>query len=93
MTVTLQHSTNGQHVAGHGERSAPVYNPATGAVNTEVALANADNTRAAIEVSGSSYRLRQEGHQGHLKVKIVVFTGNFGRHTKSTSTPKSLRHT
>lgn len=48
MTITLQHYINGQHFIGNSERRSPVFNPATGAVTGEVALASADDTRAAI---------------------------------------------
>ena len=38
----------GQHVASNSGRTAPVYNPATGAQSKEVALSSANETRAAI---------------------------------------------
>lgn len=38
----------GQHVASQSGRTAPVFNPATGAQSKEVALSSADETRAAI---------------------------------------------
>ena len=51
MTAKLEqlgHYIGGQRVAGRSGRSAPVYNPALGVATTEVALASADETRAAI---------------------------------------------
>jgi len=51
MTAKLEqlgHYIGGKRVAGRSGRSAPVYNPALGVATTEVALASADETRAAI---------------------------------------------
>ena len=51
MTAKLQqlgHYVDGKPVAGRSGRRAPVYNPALGVATTEVALASADETRAAI---------------------------------------------
>jgi malonate-semialdehyde dehydrogenase (acetylating)/methylmalonate-semialdehyde dehydrogenase len=51
MTAKLQqlgHYVDGKAVAGTSGRSAPVYNPALGVATTEVALASAAETRAAI---------------------------------------------
>ncbi|MDV6319845.1 CoA-acylating methylmalonate-semialdehyde dehydrogenase [Chromohalobacter sp. HP20-39] len=44
----IHHYLNGTTVLGHSERFAPVYNPATGEQNAQVALASADETRVAI---------------------------------------------
>jgi len=44
----LGHYIGGRRVAGRSGRSAPVFNPALGVAATEVALASADETRAAI---------------------------------------------
>ena len=46
----VQHFINGKVVDG-GERSFPVYNPATGESNCEVSLADAATTRRAIEAA------------------------------------------
>jgi len=54
MSTTLQHFINGKSVAGRGDRSAPVYNPATGEVRAQVALASAEDTRAAIQAAASA---------------------------------------
>jgi len=51
----LQHYINGQHVVGNGNRRAPVFNPATGAVSAEVALANAEDTRRAIAAAHTAF--------------------------------------
>jgi malonate-semialdehyde dehydrogenase (acetylating)/methylmalonate-semialdehyde dehydrogenase len=44
----LGHYVDGKPVAGNSGRTAPVYNPALGIATSEVALASADETRAAI---------------------------------------------
>jgi malonate-semialdehyde dehydrogenase (acetylating)/methylmalonate-semialdehyde dehydrogenase len=44
----LGHYIDGKAVAGASGRTAPVYNPALGVATTEIALASADETRAAI---------------------------------------------
>jgi malonate-semialdehyde dehydrogenase (acetylating) / methylmalonate-semialdehyde dehydrogenase len=51
MTAKLQqlgHYVDGKPVPGRSGRSAPVYNPALGVATTEVAMASADETCAAI---------------------------------------------
>jgi len=55
VTVSLHHFINGKAVKGHGTRSAPVYNPATGEVRGEVALAGAADTRAAISAAQEAF--------------------------------------
>ena len=52
MTAKLEqigHYIGGRRVAGTSGRSAPVFNPALGVAAMEVALASADETRAAIQ--------------------------------------------
>ncbi|MGQ0428949.1 MAG: CoA-acylating methylmalonate-semialdehyde dehydrogenase [Gammaproteobacteria bacterium] len=44
----IGHYVGGRRVAGGSGRTLPVYNPALGVATTEVALASADETRAAI---------------------------------------------
>jgi len=44
----LGHYIGGRHVPGAAGRSSPVFNPALGIATTEVSLASADETRAAI---------------------------------------------
>jgi malonate-semialdehyde dehydrogenase (acetylating) / methylmalonate-semialdehyde dehydrogenase len=44
----LGHYIGGRRVAGRSGRAAPVYNPALGVASSEVALASADETRAAV---------------------------------------------
>ncbi|NRP37043.1 Methylmalonate-semialdehyde dehydrogenase [acylating] [Marinobacterium sp. xm-d-579] len=46
----------GQHVASNSGRTAPVYNPATGAQTKEVALSTADETRAAIANAQEAFK-------------------------------------
>ena len=46
----------GQHVASNSGRTAPVYNPATGAQSKEVALSTADETRAAIATAQEAFK-------------------------------------
>jgi len=51
MTAKLEqlgHYIGGRRIAGRSGRSAPVYNPALGVATTQVALASADETRAAV---------------------------------------------
>lgn len=51
----IHHFLDGQSVTGHGERFAPVYNPATGEQAAQVALASADETRAAIASAHAAF--------------------------------------
>jgi len=51
MTAQFQHYIDGTFTAGAGARRAPVFNPATGEVRGEVALADAEQTRDAIRVA------------------------------------------
>lgn len=46
----------GQHVASQSGRTAPVFNPATGAQSKEVALSSADETRAAIANAQEAFK-------------------------------------
>ena len=46
---TIGHFIGGKHVAGTSDRFADVYNPATGEVQAQVALANADDLNGAVE--------------------------------------------
>ena len=57
MTAKLEqlgHFIGGRRVTGQSGRSAPVYDPALGVAATEVALASADETRAAIQSARSA---------------------------------------
>ncbi|MHA3027177.1 CoA-acylating methylmalonate-semialdehyde dehydrogenase [Chromohalobacter canadensis] len=51
----IHHYLNGTTVAGHSERFAPVYNPATGEQSAQVALASADETREAIASADQAF--------------------------------------
>ncbi|WP_280546791.1 CoA-acylating methylmalonate-semialdehyde dehydrogenase [Halomonas sp. 11-S5] len=46
---------NGQAVASQSERTAPVYNPATGQQSLQVALSTADETREAVRVAHEAF--------------------------------------
>jgi len=46
---------NGQSVASQSERTAPVYNPATGQQSLQVALSTADETREAVRVAHDAF--------------------------------------
>jgi len=48
---TIQHRIAGREVAGSSERTAPVFDPATGAVQAEVALASAADVGAAVQAA------------------------------------------
>ncbi len=51
MTSTLHHWIDGRIAEQAGGRRSPVYNPATGEISAELALADADQTRAAIDAA------------------------------------------
>jgi malonate-semialdehyde dehydrogenase (acetylating)/methylmalonate-semialdehyde dehydrogenase len=51
MSTTQHHYINGKVAEGRSGRWDDVYNPATGASDTKVSLANADETRAAIRAA------------------------------------------
>ncbi|MCE9664896.1 CoA-acylating methylmalonate-semialdehyde dehydrogenase [Halomonas sp. M5N1S17] len=46
---------NGQAVASRSDRTAPVYNPATGEQSADVALASADETREAVRIAHEAF--------------------------------------
>ena len=57
MTAKLEqigHYVGGRRIAGRSGRSAPVFNPALGVAAMEVALASAEETRAAIQSARSA---------------------------------------
>lgn len=51
----IGHYINGQHVAGTGKRLGDVYNPATGAVQAQIAMATVDETNAAIAAAQAAF--------------------------------------
>ena len=57
MPNTLTHFIAGQHVAGKGPRSAPVFDPATGEIRHQVPLASADDVRDAIAAARTALPL------------------------------------
>ncbi|MDQ1623873.1 MAG: malonate-semialdehyde dehydrogenase (acetylating) / methylmalonate-semialdehyde dehydrogenase, partial [Actinomycetota bacterium] len=57
-TATIKHFINGAETAGVGDRTQPVYNPATGAVSAELRLANRadlDHTVAAARAAAETW--------------------------------------
>jgi malonate-semialdehyde dehydrogenase (acetylating) / methylmalonate-semialdehyde dehydrogenase len=54
-TPQYGHHLGGRHVAGASGRTGPVFNPATGNTQAMVALASADETRAAIRAAKAAF--------------------------------------
>ncbi|MFG1184613.1 MULTISPECIES: CoA-acylating methylmalonate-semialdehyde dehydrogenase [Xanthobacter] len=54
MPTQISHFIGGKLVAGTSGRTAPVYNPATGAQTGEVPLASAAEVRAAVEIANKA---------------------------------------
>ncbi|UJX46755.1 CoA-acylating methylmalonate-semialdehyde dehydrogenase [Xanthobacter sp. YC-JY1] len=54
MPTQISHFIGGKLVAGTSGRTAPVYNPATGAQTREVPLASAAEVRAAVEIANKA---------------------------------------
>ncbi|WP_425039151.1 CoA-acylating methylmalonate-semialdehyde dehydrogenase [Primorskyibacter sp. S187A] len=50
----LSHYMNGAHVAGTSGRSADVFNPATGEVQAQLALASADEVNTAVKIAAAA---------------------------------------
>jgi malonate-semialdehyde dehydrogenase (acetylating)/methylmalonate-semialdehyde dehydrogenase len=55
MADVLQHWRNGELFRGSSENTAPVTNPATGAVTGEVALANVEDARSVIDAAAAAF--------------------------------------
>ena len=55
LKATVGHWISGRHVPPASGRAQPVYNPATGAVAREVALANADEVNAAVAAAKAAF--------------------------------------
>ncbi|MCO6412001.1 MAG: CoA-acylating methylmalonate-semialdehyde dehydrogenase [Thiogranum sp.] len=55
MAAEIHHFINGRIVKGGSGRFGPVYNPATGEQAAQVALASADETRAAIDAAQRAF--------------------------------------
>lgn len=53
--TTISHWADGKSFAGSGERTAPVTNPATGAVTGEVALATVEDARTVIDAAAAAF--------------------------------------
>ncbi|MDX1714933.1 MAG: CoA-acylating methylmalonate-semialdehyde dehydrogenase [Halomonas venusta] len=51
----LSHYLNGEFSTGLSQRTAPVYNPATGEQSAQVALATADETREAVRIADEAF--------------------------------------
>ena len=51
----IGHYINGKHIAGTGKRLGDVYNPATGAVQSQITMATADETNAAIAAAQAAF--------------------------------------
>ncbi|HLT82652.1 MAG TPA: CoA-acylating methylmalonate-semialdehyde dehydrogenase [Phototrophicaceae bacterium] len=54
-TPVLDHWIDGTSAAGSGTRTAPVYNPATGVVSTQVRLASAADVDAAVAAARAAF--------------------------------------
>ena len=54
-TPLLDHWIDGTATAGSGTRTAPVYNPATGVVSTQVRLATSADVDAAVAAAGAAF--------------------------------------
>ena len=52
---SIQHRIAGQETAGASQRSAPVYNPATGEQTAEVLLAEAADVDAAVQAAKRAF--------------------------------------
>ena len=55
MSKILGHVIGGETIVGKSGRTAPVYNPATGEVDTEVALATTDEVNAAVAAAKAAF--------------------------------------
>ncbi|HYJ56347.1 MAG TPA: CoA-acylating methylmalonate-semialdehyde dehydrogenase [Mycobacterium sp.] len=55
MTTTIAHWVNNKGFAGSSSATAPVTNPATGAVTGEVALASVEDARAVIDAAAAAF--------------------------------------
>jgi len=53
--ATVPHFIGGEHAVGSSTRRGPVFNPATGAITKEVALANASDVDAAVKSAAAAY--------------------------------------
>ena len=52
---TIAHWADGKHLAGSGDRTSPVTNPATGQVTGELALADVADARTVIDAAAAAY--------------------------------------
>ena len=52
---TITHWIGGKPVAGSAERTSPVWNPATGEQQAEVALASVDDVDAAVRTAKAAF--------------------------------------
>ena len=60
-TRTIQHRIAGEEVAGSSTRTAPVFDPATGQVQAEVALADARDVDRAVKAARAAFEGWQDG--------------------------------
>jgi len=90
--LKLGHYINGKAVLGHSDRSAPIFNPATGEQQGIVALASAADTEAAI----ASAEAALPGWQATTALKrariMFKFKQLIERDAKALATRLSLEH-
>src|ERR1700753_1828729 len=55
MSTTVPHWMNNAEFAGISTASAPVTNPATGAISSHVALAGVDDARTVVDAAAAAY--------------------------------------
>ena len=70
---TIEHWIAGKPTTGVSDRTAPVYNPATGQQQAEVLLGDVSDVEAAIAAASDAFAglvadLDQQAHQGAVRV-------------------------
>ncbi|MHB8220294.1 MAG: CoA-acylating methylmalonate-semialdehyde dehydrogenase [Acidimicrobiales bacterium] len=69
---TIQHWIGNELTSGHGSRTSPVFNPATGEQQAEVLLASVEDVDAGVHAASAAY---QEWSQTSLSTRTKVLFG------------------
>ena len=91
-TRTIQHRIAGEEVAGSSTRTAPVFDPATGQVQAEVALADARDVDRAVKAARTAFEDWQDVSLSRRARIMFRFRGLVDQHVDELARIVSSEH-
>ena len=70
MASMVEHLINGRKVMGNGDRRQDLYNPATGEITGQVALASAATVEEAISAAEAAFPRRRNVRKSYFATRI-----------------------